>query len=206
MIEVNEAKLAPVPFYRTLYFRVIAGILAGIAMGLVFPRQAVSMKPLGDLFIKLIRMMIAPMVFFSVVVGIANIGSTHKLGRVGVKALVYFEVVTTFALLIGLGIAALVQPGRGMNVNPATLDMSSVAQYTTEAKHLGFMDFIANIVPESFFGAFAKGEVLQVLLLAILCGLALVSLDKERQLVTLAESASAPKAFIVTSTVRGCGG
>ena len=177
-------------FFRTLYFRVIVGIILGVLVGILAPHWAETLKPLGDIFIKLIRMMITPIIFFSVVIGIANIGSTHKLGRVGIKALVYFEVVTTFALLIGLAVASVFQPGKGMNVNPATLDIKSVAQYTNAAKQHGFIDFLQNIVPDSFGSAFANGEVLQVLLLAILCGLALISLDDDNRLVGLCESMS----------------
>jgi aerobic C4-dicarboxylate transport protein len=177
-------------FFRTLYFRVIVGIILGVLVGILAPHWAETLKPLGDIFIKLIRMMITPIIFFSVVIGIANIGSTHKLGRVGIKALVYFEVVTTIALLIGLGVASVFQPGKGMNVNPATLDIKSVAQYANAAKQHGFIDFLQNIVPDSFGGAFANGEVLQVLLLAILCGLALISLDDDNRLVGLCESMS----------------
>lgn len=175
-------------FFRTLYFRVIVGIVAGVLVGIFYPRIGEQLKPLGDMFIKLIRMMIAPIIFFSVVVGIANIGDIRKLGRVGLKALIYFEATTTFALLLGLAVATVVQPGRGMNVNPATLDAKSVAQYTADAKHLGVVDFVLNIIPDNFVNAFSKGEILQVLLIAILCGLALVALDKERQLIKLSES------------------
>lgn len=180
----------PRRFFQTLYFRVIVGIVLGVLVGIFAPHAGEQLKPLGDVFIKLIRMMITPVIFFTVVIGIANIGSTRRLGRVGVKALVYFEVVTTFALLIGLAVASIFQPGRGMNVDPATLDMKSVAQYASDAKHLSFSDFILNIIPDSFASAFAKGEVLQVLLLAILCGLALISLDDDNRLVGLCESIS----------------
>jgi aerobic C4-dicarboxylate transport protein len=187
-IYLKNANQTPHRFFRTLYFRVIVGIIAGVIVGIFYPHAGERLKPLGDMFIKLIRMMIAPIIFFSVVVGIANIGDIRKLGRVGLKALVYFEAVTTFALLIGLAVATLVQPGRGMNVDPATLDAKSVTQYTTEAKHLDFVDFVLNIIPDNFASAFSKGEILQVLLLAILCGLALVALDRERQLIKLSES------------------
>src|SRR5487761_2304026 len=125
MIETVEAR-SPVerkPIYRSLYFQVVAGIVLGVAVGAVFPTVGESMKPLGDGFIKLIRMMIGPVIFCTVVTGIANIGDLKKLGRVGIKALLYFEVVTTLALLIGLSVVTIVQPGAGMNVNPATLDV-----------------------------------------------------------------------------------
>ena len=176
------------PFYKTLYARVLTGIIAGILAGFFFPSFAQSMKPLGDGFIKLIRMMIAPIIFLSVVVGIANIGDARKLGRVGLKALFYFEVVTTLALGIGLAVATIFQPGRGMNVDPHTLDTKAISQYAGAGKELGAVDFLMNIIPDTFANAFTKGEILQVLLLAILTGLALVSLDKEKHLVRLADS------------------
>lgn len=177
-------------FYRTLYARVLVGIVAGVLAGFFFPTFGQSMKPFGDGFIKLIRMMIAPIIFLSVVVGIANIGDSRKLGRVGIKALFYFEVVTTLALGIGLAVATLFQPGRGMNVDPHTLDTKSISQYAGAGKELGGVDYLLNIIPDSFVSAFAKGEILQVLLLAILTGLALASLDKDRTLTRLADSVS----------------
>lgn len=175
------------PFYRTLYFRVIVGIVLGTVVGAAFPHFGEAMKPFGDGFIKLIRMMIAPVIFLSVVVGIAGIGDLRKLGRVGLKALFYFEVVTTLALAIGLGVANLFQPGRGMNIDPRTLDTKSIAQYTSANAAPHGVDFLMNIIPDTFAGAFAKGEILQVLLLAILAGLALVALDKDRSLTRLAD-------------------
>src|ERR1039458_3425212 len=127
----------PRRFYRSLYFRVILGIVLGV----FYPHAAALMKPLGDGFIKLIRMMIAPIIFFTVVVGIASIGDMKKLGRVGLKSLLYFEVLTTVALLIGLMVVKIVQPGAGMNVNPATLDAKAVAQYAAQGRELHAVDF-----------------------------------------------------------------
>ena len=181
---------AKLPFHRTLYFRVLVGIVAGVFVGFLFPAFAQSLKPLGDGFIKLIRMMIAPIIFLTVVVGIANIGDSRRLGRVAGKALIYFEVVSTFALGIGLGVATLFQPGRGMNIDPHTLDTKSISQYTAAGKELGGVDYVLNIIPDTFVEAFAKGEILQVLLLAILVGLALVSLDHDKSLTRLADSVS----------------
>src|SRR5689334_15459316 len=126
----------PSRFYRSLYFRVILGIVAGVLLGIFYPDAGAAMKPFGDGFIKLIRMMIAPIIFLTVVVGIAGIGDMKKLGRVGLKALLYFEVVTTAALLIGLTVVKIVQPGAGMNVNPATLDARAVAQYAAQGREL----------------------------------------------------------------------
>ena len=155
-------------FHRSLYFRVIVGIVLGVLLGVLYPHGGEAMKPLGDGFIKLIRMMITPIVFFTVVVGIASIGDMRKLGRVGIKALLYFEVVTTAALLIGLLVVKVVQPGAGMNVNPATLDAKAVAQYAAQGKDLHAVDFLLNIIPSTVTSAFAQGDILQVLLVAIL--------------------------------------
>ncbi len=149
---------------------------------------------MGDAFIKLIRMVVAPIIFFSVVVGIAGFGDTRRLGRVGLKALLYFEAVTTLALVIGLTVANLVGPGRGLNVDARTLDPRAVAQYTAGGAHLGLADFLLNIIPDSYAGAFTSGEILQVLLLAILTGLAIAALPPEgetrKRLTTLTQSLS----------------
>jgi len=171
------------PFMRTLYFRVLVGIALGIGLGVASPHTAEQMKPLGEVFIKLIRMMIGPVIFFTVIVGIAGIGDMKKLGRVGIKALLYFEVVTTIALLIGLAVVTFVQPGAGMNVNPATLDAKAIQSYAVQGHSLSAVDFLMNLVPATFVGGFSSGEILQVLLLAILVGLALAAMDKGRSLV-----------------------
>jgi aerobic C4-dicarboxylate transport protein len=135
------------------------------------------MKPFADGFIKLIRMLIAPVIFFTIVLGIAGVGDLRRLGRVGIKALLYFEVVTTFALAIGMLIADVFQPGRGLNIDPATLNPAGISQYTADSAHLGVAGFLLNILPDSFAGAFTQGEILQVLVLAILCGIAVNMLD-----------------------------
>ena len=178
---------AHIPFYRTLYFRVIVGIAAGIVLGAFFPATGEAMKPLGDGFIKLIRMMIAPVIFLTVVTGIARIGDMGKLGRVGLKALLYFEVVTTMALVVGLIVVKIVQPGAGINANPATLDVKSVQQYATQGKQLHAVDFVLHIIPETLVGAFANGEILQVLLIAILFGVALAAHPQRQALVDAAD-------------------
>ena len=177
----------PSPFYHSLYFRVIVGVAAGLALGAFWPAAGAAMKPLGDGFIKLIRMMIAPLIFFTVIIGIAGIGDMKKLGRVGIKALLYFEVVTTLALGIGLLVVTVVQPGRGVNANPATLDASAIRQYAAQGKELHAVDFLLNIIPETAVGAFAQGEILQVLLLAILFGLALTHVPHAASLVAACE-------------------
>lgn len=151
----------------------IVAIILGVALGYFYPSLGESMKPLGDGFVKLIRMMIAPIIFFTVVVGIASIGDLKKLGRVGIKALLYFEVVTTIALLIGLVAVKVVQPGAGINANVATLDAKAVAQYATSGQQLHTVDFLLNIIPDTVVGAFARGDILQVLFFAVLFGIAL---------------------------------
>jgi aerobic C4-dicarboxylate transport protein len=170
-------------FYRTLYFRVIVGILLGVVLGVVSPATAGKMEPLGLGFIKLIRMMIGPIIFFTVVVGIASIGDMRKLGRVGMKALLYFEVVTSIALLIGLAVVNLIQPGAGMNVDASKLDSKAIQSYAAQGHSLHAVDFVMNIIPKTFLGAFADGDILQVLLLAILVGLALAALGQGKTLV-----------------------
>jgi aerobic C4-dicarboxylate transport protein len=167
------------PFYKILYVQVLFAILAGVLMGIYLPTDAVAMKPLGDGFIKLIKMIIAPVIFCTVVAGIAGMQDVKKIGRVGGKALLYFEVVSTFALVIGLFVANLLRPGDGFNADPATLDTKAIAQYTEKAKSQTTQDFVMNIIPNTFVDAFAKGDILQVLLIAILFGFAL-SLMGER--------------------------
>jgi len=161
------------PLYRSLYFQVICAVIAGVALGFFYPSVGESMKPLGDGFIKLIKMMIAPIIFCTVVVGIAGMEDMKKVGKTGGLALLYFEVVSTFALIIGLVLVNLLKPGVGMNVDPATLDTKSIAAYTGPGKMVSTTDFIMNVIPTAFVDAFAKGEILQVLLLALLFGFAL---------------------------------
>lgn len=144
----------------------------GIAFGFYFPAQAVAMKPLGDGFIKLIKVFIAPIIFCTVVLGIAGAKDLKKVGRTGGLALVYFEVVSTIALIVGLVIVNIVQPGSGMDVDPASLDSAAVSAYSGSGKSGGVVDFVLKVIPTTFFDAFAKGEILQVLLLAVLFGLA----------------------------------
>src|SRR5215510_3367211 len=163
-------------FYSNLYVQVLAGIAIGIIFGFVAPERAAAMKPLGDGFIKLVRKLIAPIVFTTVVVGIAHMGAMKDVGRIGLRALVYFEVVSTIALAIGLVVVTVLQPGSGVGFDPSTADVSLVAQYTTASQQLTTTDFLLNVIPDTVVGAFARGEVLQVLLFAVLFGLALLRL------------------------------
>ena len=180
----------PKRIHRTLYFQVLTGIALGVALGAFYPALGEQMKPFGDAFIKLIRMMIAPIVFLTVVVGIGNIGDMGKLGRVGLKALLYFEVMSTLALVIGLAVVKVAQPGAGINANPATLDVKAIQQYTSSGKSVHTVDFLLNIIPDTIAGAFAQGEVLQVLLIAILFGVAIAKLDGGRTIVRALDQAS----------------
>ncbi|TCS82557.1 dicarboxylate/amino acid:cation symporter [Tepidibacillus fermentans] len=177
--------------YHSLYFRVLVAILIGILLGFFYPEVAVKMKPLGDGFIKLIKMLIAPIIFSTVVVGIANMGDMKKVGRVGLKALIYFEVVTTIALFIGLIVVKIYQPGAGINADVSTMDASAIASYTNAAKHLSTTEFLMNIIPSNVVGAFAEGEILQVLLFSILLGLSLSAMgEKAKPLVKIIDQFS----------------
>lgn len=157
--------------FKSLYFRVIAGLIIGITLGLIKPEWAVEMKFLGDGFISLLKMLIGPIIFSTVVLGIANSGDMKKVGRVGGKALLYFETVSNIALALGLVAVNVFKPGKGFNVDPATLDSSVVAEFTMKAKDASMFDFLKNIIPSTFVNAFTgSGDLLQVLLLAVLFG------------------------------------
>jgi aerobic C4-dicarboxylate transport protein len=161
--------------FGQLYFQVIVGALLGILVGFLNPGLGEALKPLGDGFIKLIRMLLAPIIFGTIVVGIAKMGDLKKIGRVGIKALIYFEVVSTLALVIGLVVANVLKPGAGMNVDPNTLDTQSLATYTS-AKPQDVTSFFLDIIPSTFVDAFVKGSMLQVSLVALLAGFALAAL------------------------------
>ncbi|HTP63283.1 MAG TPA: dicarboxylate/amino acid:cation symporter [Burkholderiales bacterium] len=160
------------PWYTILYVQVLLAIALGIAVGHFFPHTGASLKPLGDGFIQLIKMMIAPVIFCTVVHGIASMTDLAKVGRVGIKALVYFELVSTVALAIGLAVGELVRPGEGFNIDPAALDPRAVSGFVTRAKEDNVVSHLLAIIPNTFIDAFAKGDLLQVLLVAILTGFA----------------------------------
>ena len=156
-----------------LYVQVLFGIALGILVGAVWPDIGVQLKPLGDGFIRLIKMAIAPVIFCTVAGGIARMSDMKAFGRLGAKTLLYFEVISTLALVIGLVVGKLVQPGRGFNVDPATLDPNVAASYVDKAKHGGtLVEYLLNLIPETFFGAFAEGALLQVLVIAVITGFA----------------------------------
>ena len=161
------------PLYTSLYLQVIVAIIIGILLGHFMPQTGEAMKPLGDGFIKLIKMIIAPIIFCTVVVGIAGMEDMKKVGKTGGYALLYFEIVSTIALIVGLTIVNLVQPGAGMNVDPATLDQKGIAAFTKPGQMASTTDFLLNVIPNTVVDAFAKGEILQVLLFAVLFGFAL---------------------------------
>ncbi len=166
------------PFYRVLYVQVLFAVAVGIVLGHFAPATAVDMKPLGDAFIKLVKMVIPLVIFFTVVSGIAGMESLKKVGRIGGKALIYFEVVSTLALLIGMIVGNFVQPGAGFNADPAKLDAAAVAQYAGKAKDQTIVEFLMNIIPGTFVDAFAKGDMLPVILVSLITGYALSRLGE----------------------------
>jgi len=159
--------------FKSLYFQVIIAIIIGILLGHFYPSFAVELKPLGDGFIKLIKMMIAPIIFCTIVTGIAGMQNTKKVGRVGLKAILYFEVVTTIALIIGLVVINVLKPGVGMNIDPSSLDTKSVENFITESKSQSVGDFLLHIIPENIVNALSTSNILQVLFFSVLLGFAL---------------------------------
>jgi len=157
-------------WYKQLYFQVLLSIAIGVLLGYFFPQLAIKMKPLGDGFIKLIRMMIAPIIFTTVVTGIASMKDFREVGGIGIKALIYFELVTVFALIIGLIVANLYRPGEGLNIDVQSLKSTSFASYTSSAPDFDSVSFLLNIIPDTLVGAFTKGDILPVLLISILFG------------------------------------
>src|SRR6476619_960889 len=166
------------PWYSVLYIQVLIAIAVGIFIGHFFPEIGVAFKPLGDGFISLIQMMIAPVIFCTVVHGIGSMRDLKKVGRVGVKTLFYFEAVSTVALVMGLVVGKLLQPGKGFDIDPTTLDANAVASYVNRAKEEGFVAHLLAIIPDTFIGAFAGGDLLQVLLVSILTGFAIARLGE----------------------------
>ena len=167
----------------SLYFQVLLAITLGVCLGHLYPQLGADMKPLGDGFVKLIKMIIAPVIFCTVVTGIAGMESMKAVGKTGAIALVYFEVVSTIALIIGLCVVNLLQPGAGMNVDPAALDASAIAVYAEQAKSQGIIPFLLDIIPGSVIGAFASGNILQVLLFAVLFGFSLHHIGEKGKII-----------------------
>src|SRR6266581_5965622 len=175
-VDADRLQASPkVPFYRVLWIQVLVAMSLAVILGYVNPTRAVAMKPLGDAFIRLITMIVSLIIFCTVVTGIAGMESLKKVGRVGGMALLYFEVVSTIALLIGLAVGNIVHPGSGFNVDVATLDAKSVADYAGQAKAQSVTEFLMHIIPTTVVDGFAKGDILQVVFLALLFGFALAA-------------------------------
>ncbi|MGH9807923.1 MAG: dicarboxylate/amino acid:cation symporter, partial [Terriglobia bacterium] len=166
------------PWYKILYVQVLIAIVLGVLIGYLNPGFGKQLKPLGDGFIALIKMMIAPVIFCTVVHGISSMGDLKRVGRVGLKALIYFEVVSTVALAVGLLVGEILKPGAGFNIDPSTIDPKSVVTYVTKAKEEGIVNHLMAIIPDSYFGALARGDLLQVLLVSILSGFAIAFMGK----------------------------
>ncbi|MGB6200882.1 MAG: C4-dicarboxylate transporter DctA [Candidatus Acidiferrales bacterium] len=174
--------------FPKLYVQVFIAIILGILAGYFFPHVAPKFKPLGDIFIRLIKMLLAPVIFTTVTVGIAKMGDIKAVGRIGVKALLYFEIVSAFALVIGLVVVNVVRPGAGMNIDPATIDAGAVAAYTSAAQHRTAIEFIMNIIPSSAVGSLVEGNILQIILVSVLFGIALSRLGaKKRRVIEVLE-------------------
>jgi len=183
----EDVKPAPhhrTPWYKILYVQVLIAIGLGVAIGYFYPQIGVKLKPLGDIFIGLIKMMIAPVIFCTIVQGIAAMSDLKSVGRVAIKALIYFEGVSTLALAIGLVVGEIVKPGKGFNIDPTTLDPKSVTTFVAQAKQQGFVSHLVAIVPDTFVGALAKGDVLQVLLVSILTGVTVAGMGSIGERIT----------------------
>jgi aerobic C4-dicarboxylate transport protein len=171
---------------KNLTVQVLIAILLGIAIGQFFPATGIQLKVLGDIFVKMIKMVIAPIVFFTIVIGFANMGDMKKVGRIGGKAVLYFEIITTFAMAIGIAVMYLVSPGTGMDTSKVSTSAAEVAKFAKQAAETphGFMDFIVSVIPDSVVGALAKGDMLPVLFFSVLFGLAMAGLGEKAKPVT----------------------
>lgn len=189
-------------FFGKLYVQVLIGVVAGGILGFFYPQLGTDLKPLGDVFIRLIKMVFAPVIFAMVVLGIARMESMKELGRVGVRALVYFEIMSTFALALGLIVVNVFQPGAGMNVDVSTLDTGSIKNYTAAAaKSTGFIDFLLNMVPTSIVDALAKNDILQILVFATMFGVALSHMGRRAKPVVDVLEVFSNSMFIVVGMV-----
>ncbi|MCH4545591.1 dicarboxylate/amino acid:cation symporter [Rhizobium changzhiense] len=181
------------PFYTHLYVQVLAAIAAGILLGHFYPELGTQLKPLGDAFIKLVKMIIAPVIFLTVATGIAGMSDLQKVGRVAGKAMLYFLTFSTLALVIGLIVANVVQPGAGMNIDPASLDPAAVATFAAKAHEQSIVGFLTNIIPTTIVGAFADGDILQVLFFSVLFGIALAMVgEKSEPVINFLNALTAP--------------
>lgn len=185
-LSIPQESIETAPWYRSLYGAVLVAMMLGVLVGALWPDFGASLKPLGDAFIKLVKMIIAPVIFCTVVTGIAGMESLERVGRVGLKALGYFLVFSTLALIVGLLIGTIVQPGAGMNIDPATLDPAAISDYQNKARDAGIVAFLMNIVPETLVGAFSSGQILQILMVSLLIGVALAMMGESGRPITAA--------------------
>lgn len=199
MLHIDPSELNPhtpvkkQKFYQILYVQVIFAIVVGILLGHFYPEMGEKMKPLGDAFIKIVKMIIAPVIFLTVVTGIAGMNNMKRVGRVAGKAFAYFLTFSTLALIVGMVVANIVQPGTGLNIDPATLDASKVDTYVTKAKDSSVVGFLMNIIPDTIVSPLTNGNILQVLFVSILFGVSLASVgDKARPITNLLQELSAP--------------
>ncbi|MBD7990846.1 dicarboxylate/amino acid:cation symporter [Ochrobactrum sp. Sa2BUA5] len=207
MIAVPNGAVAeprrPIPFYKQLYVQVLFAIAAGILLGHFYPELGTSLKPLGDAFIKLVKMIIAPVIFLTVATGIAGMTDMKKVGRVAGKAMIYFLTFSTLALIIGLIVANVVQPGAGMHIDPASLDPSAVANYAEKAHEQTISGFLSNIIPTTIVGAFASGDILQVLFFSVLFGVSLAMVgDKGKPVTDFLQMLTAPVFKLVSILMK----
>ncbi len=184
----DETPIVRKAWYKSLYGQVLIALVLGIAVGHLFPAFGESLKPLGDAFIKLVKMIIAPVIFCTVVAGISGMNSLESVGRVGAKALAYFLTFSTLALIVGLVVGNIVQPGAGLNIDPETLDASKVSEFQSKAKDQSIFDFLLNIIPDTLISGFTSGQILQVLLVSILTGIALAMLGEKGKRISSAIS------------------
>ena len=189
----TAASVAPKPFYRQLYFQVLTAIAIGITVGHFWPETGASLKPLGDAFVKLVKMIIAPVIFLTVSTGIAGMSDLKKVGRVAGKAFAYFLTFSTLALIVGLIVGNFVQPGSGLNIDPATLDGAAVADYAAKAHDTSIVGFLQGIIPATVVDAFAKGDILQVLFFSVLFGISLAAVgERGAPVLNFLQSLTAP--------------
>lgn len=188
-------------WWRELWIQVMVAMALGVALGIYRPDFAIQMQPFGDAFIKAIRMLIAPIIFCTVVSGIAHMADMARVGRVAIKSIIYFEAITTFALIVGLVSVNLWQPGAGMNVDAASINASIVEPYVKQTAVLGFVPFLLNIIPNTFVGAFSEGNILQVLFLSVICGFALIWLGERAKPLTDVVDVAAKMVFGVVRIV-----
>lgn len=207
MIAVPNGAVAeprrPIPLYKQLYVQVLFAITAGILLGHFYPELGTQLKPLGDAFIKLVKMIIAPVIFLTVATGIAGMTDMKKVGRVAGKAMIYFLTFSTLALVIGLIVANVVQPGAGMHIDPASLDPQAVANYTEKAHEQSITGFLTNIIPTTIVGAFASGDILQVLFFSVLFGISLAMVgDKGKPVTDFLQMLTAPVFKLVSILMK----